>query len=133
MLRRALPVCRLCRAPAGARRWAGLFHFYNHPPLAAYKLNKLLYDSRFKPNMRARLLQDAATAAGEYGLSPELTRALPESLAFHHLDTDRPGKDADPLVEAGAHPVGALMAMHVLQHEKRKSRQGAPESQLVAG
>lgn len=66
------------------------FHFYNHPPLAAYKLNKLLCDSRFKPNMRTRLLQDASAVAEEYGLSPELKRALLESLAFHHLDTDRP-------------------------------------------
>jgi 2,3-dihydroxyphenylpropionate 1,2-dioxygenase len=108
------------------------FHFYNHPPLAAYKLNKLLYDSRFKPNMRARLLQNASAVAEEYGLSPELKRALLESLAFHHLDTDRPGKDADPLVEAGAHPVGALMAMHVLQHEKRKSRAAVPPSAVAS-
>jgi len=109
------------------------FHFYNHPPLAAYKLNKLLYDSRFKPNMRARLLENPAAVAEEYGLSRELRCALVESLAFHHLDTDRPGKDADPLVEAGAHPVGALMALHVLQYEKRKSRQGAQAAQFVAG
>ena len=72
--------------------------------------------------MRARLLEDASAVADEYGLSCELKHALLESLAFHHLDTDRPGKDANPLVEAGAHPVGALMAMHVLQHEKRESR-----------
>jgi len=93
---------------------------------------KPLYDSRFKPNMRARLLQDASVVAEEYGLSLELKRALLKSLAFHHLDTDRPGKDADPLVEAGAHPVGALMAMHVLQHEKRKSRVGEQAGQSLA-
>lgn len=108
------------------------FHFYNHPPLAAYKLNKLLYDSRFKPSMRVRLLEDPATVAGEYGLDAVHTRALLESLAFHHIDTDKPGKDADAMVEAGAHPVGALMAMHVLQHEKRKMRQAVQQGQLVA-
>ena len=98
------------------------FHFYNHPPLAAYKLNKLLYDSRFKPSLRARLFQDTAAVAKEYELSPEHTQALLESFEFRHLDTEKAGKDADPLVHAGAHPIGALMAMHGLQQEKRKLR-----------
>jgi len=102
------------------------YHFYNHPPLAAYKLNKLLYDSRFKPHMRARLIADPVAVAGEYDLSEAHTRALKTSLEFRHIDTDKPGQDADPLVEAGAHPIGALMAMHVLQHEKRKLSAAAP-------
>ena len=98
------------------------YHFYNHPPMAAYKLNKLLYDSRFKPHMRVRLLEDAAAVAAEYELSEIHTRALILSLGFRHIDTDKPGQDADPLVEAGAHPIGALMAMHGLQQDKRKAR-----------
>ena len=101
------------------------YHFYNHPPMAAYKLNKLLYDSRFKPHMRERLLEDAAAVAGEYGLNDVHTRALVHSLEFRHIDTDKPGQDADPLVEAGAHPIGALMAIHGLQQDKRKARAGA--------
>jgi hypothetical protein len=35
-------------------------------------------------------------------------------------NTDRPALDADPLVALGAHPVGALMAVHVLQAEQRR-------------
>lgn len=95
------------------------YHFYNHPPLAAYKLNKLLYDSRFKPALRLRLFENAAAVAAEYALDAVHTGALLRSLEFRYIDTDKPGRDADPLVEAGAHPIGALMAMHGLQHEKR--------------
>jgi len=109
------------------------YHYYNHPPLAAYKLNKLLYDSRFKPSLRLRLFQDAAAVAKDYDLSAEHTLALLESLAFRHIDTDKAGKDADALVAAGAHPIGALMAMHGLQQEKRKLRSGSEAAaQLVA-
>lgn len=95
------------------------YHFYNHPPLAAYKLNKLLYDSRFKPAMRARLFADAAAVAAEYQLDATHTEALLASLKFRYIETEKPARDADPLVAAGAHPIGALMAIHVLQHEKR--------------
>jgi hypothetical protein len=98
------------------------YHFYNHPPMAAFKLNKLLYDSRFKPHMRKRLLTDAAAVAAEYELNEAHTRALVRSLKFHHIDTDKPGQDADPLVEAGAHPIGALMAIHGLQQDQREAR-----------
>jgi 2,3-dihydroxyphenylpropionate 1,2-dioxygenase len=106
------------------------FHFYNHPPLAAYRLNKLLYDSRFKPSLRARLLENPAAVAAEYELNAEHTAGLLRSLAFPNIDTDKAGKDADPLVEVGAHPIGALMAMHGLQQEKRKMRKD--ERELVA-
>ncbi len=109
------------------------YHFYNHPPLSAYKLNKLLYESRFKPSLRARLFQNAAAVAQEYDLSAEHTGALLESLEFRYIDTDTAGKDTDPLVKAGAHPIGALMALHGLQQEKRKLRGiPAPEPELTA-
>ena len=103
------------------------YHFYNHPPMAAFRLNKLLYDSRFKPHMRTRLLKDAAAVAAEYELNEAHTRALVRSLEFHHIDTDKPGQDADPLVEAGAHPIGALMAIHGLQQDQRNARANAPQ------
>jgi 2,3-dihydroxyphenylpropionate 1,2-dioxygenase len=105
------------------------YHFYNHPPLAAYKLNKLLYDLRFKPSLRARALQDVTPIAIEYSLSKEHVRALRETFLFLHINTDRPGRDADPLALVGAHPIGALMAVHTLQQEKRKL--GVKESVLA--
>jgi 2,3-dihydroxyphenylpropionate 1,2-dioxygenase len=98
----------------------GPFHFYNHPPVAAYKLNKLLYDSRFKPQLRLRILKDAAGVGAEYGLRQDEIRVLVRACKLEHNQTDKPALDADPLVEIGAHPVGALMAIHVLQAEQRR-------------
>ena len=96
------------------------FEFYKHPAISAYKLNKLLYDSRHRPQMRQKMLEDVDSVAKDYGLSPEHLNALHETFRFAHNGTSEPGKDADPLVNAGAHPVGALMAVHVLQAEHRR-------------
>jgi 2,3-dihydroxyphenylpropionate 1,2-dioxygenase len=100
------------------------YHFYNHPALAAYPLNKLLYDLRFKPSLRARAFFSARALAVEYGLSSEHADALEETFRFRHIDSDKPGQDADALVSVGAHPIGALMALHTLQQEKRKLSPG---------
>jgi aromatic ring-opening dioxygenase catalytic subunit (LigB family) len=102
------------------------YHFYNHPPLAAYKLNKLLYDLRFKPSLRVRAFQDVKALAAEYGLSREHAAALEQTFAFEHIDSDKPAQDADPLSRVGAHPIGALMAVHTLQQEKRKVAGASP-------
>lgn len=83
------------------------FEFYKHPSLASYKLNKLLYDSRHMPQLRARILRDLDAVGAEYGLKHDEIEAL------------RP-LSPDPLVRAGAHPLGALMAVHVLQADKRR-------------
>lgn len=98
------------------------FHFYNHPPIAAYKLNRLLYESRYKPSLRQRMFQDLDAVCVEYGLGMDEARAMQRVFEFSNLDGERPALDANPVVSMGAHPVGALMAIHVLQHEKRKMR-----------
>ena len=54
---------------------------------------------------------------------------LKEVLRLAHNGTSQPGLDADPLVELGAHPVGALMAIHVLQAEQRRMQRGALQAQ----
>jgi len=98
------------------------YHFYNHPAVSVFKLNKLLYESRFKAHLRQRLLKDSAAVAVEYGLPPEHAAALSETCLLTHNGTGQPALDADPVVKAGAHPVGALMAVHVLQAEQRRMR-----------
>jgi len=108
------------------------YHFYNHPPLTAYKLNKVLYDLRFKPSLRLRAFQDIAAVAADYGLNAQQAAALRETFEFKHIGTDKPGQDADPLVNVGAHPIGALMAVHGLQQEKRKLLAGAPMKEAVS-
>jgi 2,3-dihydroxyphenylpropionate 1,2-dioxygenase len=96
------------------------YHFYDHPAVSAFKLNKLLYDSRFKQQMRIRMLEDVTEVAEEYGLRSEEIEVLRKVCRLEHNRTGRPGLDADPLVGIGAHPVGALMAVHVLQAEQRR-------------
>ena len=83
------------------------YEFYKHPSLSSYKLNKLLYESRHKPALRQRMLQDMDAVGLEYGLNGEEIEAL------------RP-LSPDPLVRVGAHPLGALMAVHVLQADRRR-------------
>ncbi len=106
------------------------YHFYDHPAVAAYKLNKILYDSRYKPNLRLRMFENIDAVAAEYGLVPENVAALRETFRFRHINSEKPALDAEPLVTRGAHPVGALMAVHVLQQEQRKFHQ--TESELKA-
>lgn len=108
------------------------FHFYNHPAVSAYKLNKLLYDSRFKPKMRLRLLKDAASVGAEYGLLPNEIEALVKVCKLEYSHTDRTARDADPLVEIGAHPIGALMAIHVLQADQRHLVEPEKQQELIA-
>ncbi len=73
-------------------------------------MNKVLYDSRYKPNLRLRMFENIDAVALDYGLVPEDVAALREAFRFRHLDSDRPARDAEPLVNArGAHPrLGAL-------------------------
>jgi 2,3-dihydroxyphenylpropionate 1,2-dioxygenase len=101
------------------------YQFYVHPPVNVYRLNKLLYDSRYKPALRARMFEDLEAVMKEYDLSAKETAALKETFQFRYLDSDRPARDTDAIVEIGAHPVGALMAIHVLQQQARK-RRGEP-------
>ena len=98
------------------------YRFYVHPPVAVFRLNKLLYDSRHKPALRARMFEDLEAVMDEYGLSAKEAKALRAVFEFAHLHEERPARDAEPVVEIGAHPVGALMAVHVLQQMARKRR-----------
>jgi len=98
------------------------YRFYVHPPVAVYKLNKLLYDSRYKPALRQQMFDDLGSVIKEYQLSTKETSAIKKVFQFAFLDTDRPARDAEPVVEIGAHPVGALMAIHGLQQMARKRK-----------
>jgi hypothetical protein len=108
------------------------FHFYNHPAISAYRLNKLLYESRYKPALRQRMFQNLDVVCAEYGLGLDELQAMRTLFEFRHLDGDRPALDADPVVAVGAHPVGALMAVHGLQQEKRAMRLPEVRSHDVA-
>jgi hypothetical protein len=88
-------------------------------------LNKLLYDLRHKLALRLRILRDTTGVAAEYGLNPQEAAAL-ETITDENIDMLRSLKP-HPLVEAGAHPLGTLMSLVVVQAEARRLRKEAAQ------
>jgi len=101
-------------------KFEGGYEFYKHPLPASYKLNKVLYDSRFKRDLRLRLIHDLPSVAKEYGMTPEEAKVL-ETLQDDDIEKFRDGQ-IHPLVEAGAHPLGMWMAVLRMHSELRKLR-----------
>ena len=88
------------------------FLFYKHPPAEGYGLNKLLFESRHSAELRKRIIDDLESVAKEYQLHGKQRVAAEEM-----VNVGKGGKVSDhvgPLVEAGAHPLQALMALHVI-------------------
>jgi aromatic ring-opening dioxygenase catalytic subunit (LigB family) len=98
----------------------GGYQFYKHPSPSSYKLNKLLYDLRHKQTLRRKLYADTPGVAADYGLSQAEAEAI-ETLKDESIDMLRSLK-SHPLVEAGAHPLGTLMSLVVVQAEARRLR-----------
>jgi hypothetical protein len=88
------------------------FQFYKHPPAEAYGLNRLLFEVRHSGDLRSRVIANLDAVAREYDLNPQQRRAAEEliSVGKGGLVSDHVG----PLVEAGAHPLQALMSLHVI-------------------
>ena len=78
------------------------------------------------------MFRDLDAVCMEYDLGMAEASAMRAVFEFRNLDGDRPAQDAEPVVGVGAHPVGALMAVHVLQQEKRAMRKPAVMSHDVA-
>jgi aromatic ring-opening dioxygenase catalytic subunit (LigB family) len=88
------------------------FQFYKHPPAEAYGLNKLLFESRHSAELRERIVNDLESVAREYDLHGT-QRTAAESM----INVGKGGLVSDhvgPLAAAGAHPLQALMALHVI-------------------
>ena len=88
------------------------FQFYKHPPVEAYGLNRLLFEVRHSADLRSRILKDLDAVARDYELTPQ-QRRVAESL----INVGKGGlvsEHVPPLVEAGAHPLQALMSLHVI-------------------
>jgi aromatic ring-opening dioxygenase catalytic subunit (LigB family) len=88
------------------------FQFYKHPPAEAYGLNKLLFESRHSAELRARIVSNFAAVADEYDLHGEQRTAAEElvNVGKGGLVSEHVG----PLAAAGAHPLQALMSLHVI-------------------
>jgi aromatic ring-opening dioxygenase catalytic subunit (LigB family) len=88
------------------------FQFYKHPPAEAYGLNKLLFESRHSADLRQRIISDFDAVADQYEL-----RGPQREAAKSMINVGSGGKVSDhvaPLAEAGAHPLQALMSLHVI-------------------
>ena len=88
------------------------FEFYKHPPADAIRINKLLYDVRLTPELVQRLITDFDQVANQYRLT-----AKEREVAHLLIDVgSHEGKVSDfvpKLVEMGAHPLAALLGIHV--------------------
>jgi aromatic ring-opening dioxygenase catalytic subunit (LigB family) len=98
----------------------GGFEFYKHPTPSSYALNKVLYDLRHSHDLRLRYFKDTAAVAKEYNLNPQESAAL-AVMKDENVDILRTLKP-HPLVDAGAHPLGMLMSLIVVQSEARRLR-----------
>ena len=97
------------------------FQFYKHPPAEAYGLNRLLFEVRHSADLRGRVIDNLDAVAKEYALNPQQRSAAEELITVGKggLVSEHVG----PLVEAGAHPLQALMSLHVIfsmSHQARK-------------
>jgi aromatic ring-opening dioxygenase catalytic subunit (LigB family) len=110
-------------APAWKFENAGGYQFYRHPDPAVYRLNKVLFDLRHQQPLRRRLYEDTGAVAAEYGLTEPETDAL-ALLKDESIDILRSLK-SHPLVDAGAHPLGMLMSLVIVQAEQRRMRREA--------
>ena len=88
------------------------FQFYKHPPSEAYGLNKLMFESRHNAELRERIVTQFDAVADEYGLKGQQREAAREMINVGHggLVSDH----VKPLADAGAHPLQALMSLHVI-------------------
>ena len=106
------------------------FMFYKHPPAEAYGLNKLLFESRHSQTLRDRIINDFDNVANEYELHGSVREAAKSA-----SQVGNGGKVSDyvgPLAEAGAHPLQALMALHVIFSTATKRGQEAMAAKAKA-
>ena len=126
---RFLPHRAASRKLQGEKEFGGFqfqnqgFQFYKHPPAEAYGLNKLMFESRHSDALRQRIVNDFDSVADEYGLQGKQREAARELINVGHggLVSDH----VAPLAEAGAHPLQALMSLHVIFSTTHKRGQAA--------
>ncbi len=88
------------------------YQFYKHPPAEAYGLNRLLFEVRHSAELRDRIIGNLDGVATEYELNSQQRKAAEEliNVGKGGLVSEHVG----PLVDAGAHPLQALMSLHVI-------------------
>jgi aromatic ring-opening dioxygenase catalytic subunit (LigB family) len=106
------------------------FQFYKHPPADAYGLNKLLFESRHSQQLRDRIVNDFESVANEYELHGTVREAARS--ASRVGSGGKVSEYVGPLADAGAHPLQALMALHVIFSTATKRGQEAMAAKAKA-
>ena len=102
------------------------FEFYKHPPAAAYKLNKLLFEVRTNAGLQRRMLTDLEGVASDWGLNEE---EMEGARAIASVGRSvKVSDNAAILVKAGVHPLQALMCLHAVHAEFRKREKETSEA-----
>src|SRR5207249_270016 len=106
---RKTPVQKVAEEYGGFKFKNEGFQFYKHPPASAQQLNRLLFDMRQNTELCQRIIYKFDSVAEEYGLEPHQRKAA-------HGLVDVGGAKlvseyVPPMVEAGAHPLSALMSL----------------------
>lgn len=97
------------------------FEFYKHPPATAAKLNRLLFDIRLSVPLCERVVENLDGVSQEYGFSPE-QRKIAQGLVDVGT-THKVSEYVPPFVEAGVHPLLALMGLHAIYPVAKKALQ----------
>lgn len=98
----------------------GGFEFYKHPHPAAYSLNRILYELRLSSDLRRRFFANPTKVAKEFGCNDKEAELM-KTVLDENIDALRSLKP-HPLVDAGAHALGMLMSLVVVQAEMRRLR-----------
>jgi 2,3-dihydroxyphenylpropionate 1,2-dioxygenase len=133
MMRFLPPAAKQAAAARAMEQYGGFkfknqgFQFYKHPPAEAYGLNRLLFEIRHSADLRSRVIANLDAVAKEYDLNAQQRRAAEELISVGQggLVSEHVG----PLVEAGAHPLQALMSLHVIFSMSHK----APAAPAASG
>ena len=103
------------------------FEFYKHPPAEAYPLNKLLFEMRTDAGLRQRIIDNSEPVAREYQLDATQTKALRALIDVK--DAKVVSDYVKPLSDAGAHPLQALMALHVIFAMNHRAAKAQPAAE----
>ncbi len=98
----------------------GGFEFYKHPHPSAYSLNRILYELRLSSDLRRRFFKNPEGVAKEFGCNDHEAKLM-RTVLDENIDALRSLKP-HPLVDAGAHALGMLMSLVVVQAEMRRLR-----------
>jgi len=99
------------------------FEFYKPSDPEQYKMNRILFEMRHDQPLRQKFIKDPITTSREFGLREHEVELMPTLLI------EDPGMlrrlESHPIVAAGAHPLGTLMSLVVVQAEARRMRAAA--------